>query len=401
MTSTHARPWALITLLAALQAFGPLSIDMYLPAISAIAADFATTTDHAQQTISAFLFGLFAGMLLYGPLSDHYGRRRLLLGGITLYLVATVACLFSADATQLSIARLFQAFGGAAASVLGRTLVRDLFPSEEAPQILSLMHLVTMLATLAAPLVGSLLLQFWGWRMIFVLLVLFAAIMLLAVSLRIPDTGRNPKSSPLRVYVSYLQLAREPLAMGYVLCIGLTFTGLFAYITGSPFVFMDYFGKSPTVYALYFGANIVGVIVVVLLNARFVKRVGVRRMLLAGGSTAALAGVLLLGGAWLAPDALWIIVLGTFLLISITGLIGANCIARLMQLYPNNAGAASGLAIAMQFGLGALGSALLTQIHDGTTRPLMVCVGLAGIAALLSLRLSLTRDKAPRSHPLR
>ena len=396
MTHATARPWALITLLACLQSFAPLSIDMYLPAISSIASDFGTTTGHAQQTISAFLFGMFAGMLLYGPLSDYYGRRRLLIGGITLYLLATIACLFSADATQLTAARLVQALGGAAASVLGRALVRDLFASDEAPQILSLMHLVTMLATLASPLVGSLLLQFWGWRTIFALLVVFAVAMLLAVLMRIPDTGRNPNSSPLRVFASYAHLARQPLSMGYVLCLGFTFAGLFAYITGSPFVFMDYFGKSPTVYALYFGANILGVIVIVMLNARFVKRVGVRRMLLGGGVTAALAGVLLLGGALLAPDAFWIIVLGTFLLISITGVVGANSIARLLQLYPNNAGAASGLAVAMQFGVGALGSAILTRMHDGSTRPLMICVGVAGIAALLALMVSLRHDTAPK-----
>lgn len=390
--SLTERPWALIALLASLQAFAPLSIDMYLPALTTIADEFATSTSEVQRTISTFLFGLFIGMLIYGPLSDCYGRRRLLIGGICLYVLATVACLLTADANQLMIARLFQALGGAAASVLGRALVRDLFPPLEAPRILSWMHLVTMVATLIAPLVGSLLLTVVGWRSIFALLVLFSSVVLILVVLRIPNTGRNAEHTPWRVFRTYGYLLRQPVAVGYLLCQSLTFAGLFAYITGSPFVFMDVFGASSSHYALLFSSNVAGIIVCVLANAYWVNRQGVQRMLRMATLGTSGAGLTLVIAALMAPDAFWLIYAACFVHIATTGVIGVNCTGRLLQLYPKTAGAASGLGVSLQFGMGAVMSALITQMHNGTPLPLMLCVGIPGLMAFLALRIALRHD---------
>ncbi|PZE09535.1 Bcr/CflA family drug resistance efflux transporter, partial [Pseudomonas sp. 57B-090624] len=169
-----AHPKRLILLLAALVAFGPLSIDMYLPSLPLIARDLGAPEARVQLTIGVFLAGLCLGMLAYGPLSDRFGRRRLLLGGIALYLAASLGCALAVEVEHLLAWRLLQALGGAAASVLARAIVRDLFPVGDAARVLSLMHLVTMFATLVAPLLGGYLMLLAGWRSLFLLLMAFA-----------------------------------------------------------------------------------------------------------------------------------------------------------------------------------------------------------------------------------
>jgi len=222
-------PHRLIVLLAALVAFGPLSIDMYLPSLPLIAADLDAAQADIQLTISSFLIGLFIGMLFYGPLSDKLGRRPLLLGGITLYLLASIACFLAVSAEWLVAARFLQALGAAAASVLARAIVRDLFPLNEAARVLSLMHLVTMLATLIAPLVGGYLIMLTGWRALFVVLFVFAALVLLFSAWKIPEThhGSSRGSSFLAVYKAYGLILLQPVAVGYILCMSLTFAGMF------------------------------------------------------------------------------------------------------------------------------------------------------------------------------
>ncbi|MBV1790249.1 Bcr/CflA family multidrug efflux MFS transporter [Marinobacterium sp. D7] len=386
------RPHRLIVLLAALQAFGPLSIDMYLPGLPLIAQEMGSSEASVQMTISAFLIGLFIGMLFYGPLSDKFGRRGLLLGGISLYTLASLGCVFATSIEHLIALRFAQALGGAAASVLGRTIVRDLFPVEESARVLSLMHLVTMIATLMAPLFGGYMLLS-GWRALFVVLMIFAATTLLFVAWKIPEThrGESRNSSILAVFAAYFRIARHRHAIGYILCMSLTFAGMFAFITASPFVYINYFGIEPAHYAWLFSLNIGGVILFVTLNARFVKRLGTQPLLLAGVSLAAASGTLLLICGLTAAGGLLPIVVGVFGFVGVTGLLGANCMASLLARYPQQAGAAAGLAVSAQFGLGALASSLAGSLHDGTPLPMTLIMGLCGIGALMALRLTRTR----------
>ncbi|QLF93378.1 Bcr/CflA family multidrug efflux MFS transporter [Pseudomonas sp. ABC1] len=388
-----ARPQSLIVLLAALVAFGPLSIDMYLPSLPSIGRDLDAGEAQVQMTISLFLGGLCLGMLFYGPLSDRFGRRRLLLGGIVLYLVASLGCALADDVGQLQFWRLLQALGGAAASVLARAIVRDLFPLGDAARVLSLMHLVTMLATLVAPLLGGYLMHLAAWRSQFLLLLGFAAICLLAVAWKIPET--HPPSargaSLGQAFRAYGRMAREPLALGYTLCMGACFGGMFAFISASPFIYIEHFGVSPMGYAWLFALNILGIIVVTLLNARLVVELAPQRIL--AGATWVIAtagGVLALVGlsGWGGLPMLVVAVLGY---ISFTGMIGANCLACLLAAYPQQAGAAAGLAVAMQFGLGMLGSALVSALHDGTPLPMCLVLAGAGGLSLLACRVALRR----------
>lgn len=389
-----SNPSRLIVLLAALVAFGPLSIDMYLPSLPLIASDLQASQADIQLTISAFLVGLFFGMLFYGPLSDKFGRRKLLLGGITLYLVASIGCFLASSAETLILARFLQALGAAAASVLARAIVRDLFPINEAARVLSLMHLVTMIATLIAPLVGGYLILLAGWRSLFIVLFVFAAIILLATSLKIPEThhGSSRGTSIAAVFKAYLQILLQPVAVGYILCMSLTFAGMFAYITASPFVYIDYFGVSPQTYAWLFSLNIGGIILLVSLNARYVGRFGTQRLLVIGAGLAATSGLLLLFSGFTGVGGLPLIVIALLGFVSVTGVLGANCMASLLACFPERAGAAAGIAIAIQFGLGALASFLVSSLHDGTPLTMSVLIGLAGVASFTSL--TLTRSKS-------
>jgi len=385
-----SNPSKLIVLLAALVAFGPLSIDMYLPSLPLIASDLQAAQSDIQLTISTFLTGLFIGMLFYGPLSDKLGRRKLLLGGIALYLAASLGCFLATSAETLIIARFLQALGAAAASVLARAIVRDLFPLNEAARVLSLMHLVTMIATLIAPLIGGYLILIAGWRSLFIVLFIFAAIILLATSLKIPEThhGSSRGTSITAVFKAYIQILLHPIAVGYILCMSLTFAGMFAYITASPFVYIEYFGVSPQTYAWLFSLNIGGIILLVSLNARYVGRFGTQRLLVIGAGLAAIAGLLLLFAGFTGIGGLPLIVVALLGFVSVTGVLGANCMASLLSCFPERAGAAAGIAIAVQFGLGALASFLVSNLHKGTPLTMSLIIGLAGVASFTSLLLT-------------
>lgn len=374
MTSPTSRT---LVLLGALTAFAPLSIDTYLPALPALGQAFATTQGRVQMSIGLFLLGLCLGMLVHGPLSDRYGRRPLLLGGIGLYLLATTGCLFATGIEQLLVCRFVQGFGGAAAAVLARAVVRDRYALGQAARVLSLMHLVTMLATLVAPLLGSVLLAGLGWRSIFVALWLFAAGCGLWAVFGLPESHRPEarKGGVGQAFAAYLEILRHGTALAYIGCMGLCFGGMFAFITASPFVYMGFYGVSPATYAVLFGLNIGGVIGVTVLGARGVLRHGPARLIAVGAAVAALAsgGLLLCAASGL--GGLPALVGCVMLYISVTGLLGANCVASLLALYPRQAGAAAGLAVASQFALGALFSALVGSLGNPT--PLAMCTVMA------------------------
>lgn len=379
-----ARRLHLITLLGMLAAFGPLAIDLYLPALPAIARGLSAPAAQVQLSITVFLSGFAVGMLVYGPLSDRYGRRPVMQAGIALFVLASLACMLAEAVEALVLFRFLQALGGGAASVLARAVVRDVFQAAEAIRTLSLMAMVTAIAPLLAPLLGSLLLAWAGWRACFAFLLCWGVCSLLVVWRFLPESlpvERRGQLSLLAAFAAYFRLLLDPVALGLVLAGGMSFAAMFAYITGSPFYFIELNGLSPLAYSWIFAANALGIFIANFVNSRLARSRGAATMAGLGCGLAWLAALTL---PWLVeqPGYLPGVMLAMFVVVSMTGLLGANCVGLLMARYPANAGAAAALFGAAQFGFGMLASATVSLRHDQTGRPMAWAIVTAASASL-------------------
>ncbi len=379
---------SLIVLLSALVAFGPLSIDMYLPSLPLIAQDLQTPVSAVQKTITLFLIGFSAGMLVYGPLSDRYGRKKLLMLGMLIYIAATLGCVFASQIEQLQLFRLLQAIGGASASVLSRALVRDLFSNAEIPKILSVMHIITITATLAAPILGAFIATHFNWNGIFIFLLLYA--LLCFVWSKFAISAPPSTHAPAGILSNYQKVLSSRPAWGFMLANSFSFGGMFAYITASSFVFIQHYGFSPAQYAYLFAFNLLSILIFTSINTRALKYASALQLLKIMACISAASGIYL--AAVTAMDLaspIWLII-GLAGFVGVTGSIGANSMANLLQLLPQQAGTASGLSVSMQFAMGALLSWVVSLLSQGSHPAAMNYVICAG-ACLCLLSLLLTR----------
>ncbi len=368
---------ALITLMAA---FGPLSIDLYLPAFLQIEEGLGATSAQVQQTLTAFLLGLCLGMLFYGSLSDKYGRRPLILLGSLIYTVTSIIGAYSSSIEALLYARFFQAIGAGACMVLGRAIIRDLFTGKEVATMMSVVQVILMIAPLLAPMLGvGLLLLFGTWRALFLLLALFGVITFCATFFALPETYQSDERRPMSLLdtvLNYLRILKNPTSLGLILACALPSGFVFAYITGSPHLYQEHYGISEQAYSLLFGLNIVGVIISALLNIQFLKRYSVNALILFGLSWMAAAGIITI---LIADYALWSFVLSIFLLMCVSGFVGNNLSARIIEENYHQAGAAMALNSSSQFAIGATASFLVTQYGY-----LSIIMGSCALLALLS-----------------
>ena len=380
MTSPHSR-W-LVPLLGYLVAFGPLSIDMYLPSLPIIAADLDSSQQTVQYSITAFLVGMTFGMLLFGPLSDQLGRKKLLLAGTFLYALTSLGCAIAQSGESLIAYRAFQSIGAAAAAVLARALVRDYFAPKQAAGILSTMHIISMIVMLFAPLLGAYIVEIFDWRWIFYFLAAFSVVAFIGIFALIQEPTRDVAHAPnLEAYLaSYVACLKEPKVCFLILTNGFSFAGMFAFIAASAFVYIEHFEYSESTYGLLFSANIGAIIVMTLINKRILHHYSSEHALRFAIFVSVLAtlGMTTIGAVSSAIAPLFM--LSSMLYISVTGSIGANCLASLFNIIPNRAGTAAGLLVAMQFALGALSTYITTLLFDGTPNSLLLIM--AGFGAL-------------------
>lgn len=372
-TKSHSK--YLIVLLSALVAFGPLSIDMYLPSLPSIALDLSTNVAAVQKTITIFLIGFSVGMLVYGPLSDRYGRKRLLIIGMAIYVLATLGCVFATEIEHLQIFRLLQAFGGASASVLSRALVRDLFSNAEIPKILSLMHIITMIATLVAPIAGAIVVEYFHWSGIFVFLLVYSLLCMFWTKFSIDAPA--PTHAPTGIIANYIKVLTNRYAWGFMLCNSFSFGGMFAYITASSFVFIHYYNFTPKQYAYLFAFNIFSIILFTSINSRALRKFTAYQLLKIMTLISCSAGIYLAIITTLKIESVEFLIGGLAVFVGVTGSIGANSMANLLKLLPQQAGTASGLAVSMQFAMGAFLSFMMSLFFSNNhpaSMNLVICI---------------------------
>lgn len=388
-----------IMLMGALTAIGPLSIDMYLPAFPAIAREFAAT-GRVELTLASFFTGLALGQLFYGPLSDRFGRKPPLYAGLALYALASVGASLAGQVEALIAWRFLQGLGGCAGMVIARAVVRDRCSPPEAAQAFSMLMLVMGLAPILAPLLGSYLLLAGGWRSLFLVLAAFGAFCLLLTWRGLGESlvQRLPRLELRKVLSAYAGLLRDRHFSGHVLASGLAFSGMFAYIAGSPFVLMQLHGLDGRHYGWVFGANALGLITASQVNARLLRRArhDMRTLLRRGLATAALAGIVLLALALTGQLPLPLLLPGLFLYVASLGFISPNASASALAGHGHQAGTASALMGALQFLLATLAGAAMGLWHDGSALPLAAALAVCGGGGLLLLMLTPATAAAPR-----
>ncbi len=366
-------------------ALGPLATDLYLPSLPSIGRAFEVSVGEAQLTLSVFLIGFALSQLIYGPLSDRFGRRPVMLFGLVVFLAASIFCSFAWSLEVLLVGRLLQSLGICAGPVLGRAVVRDAWGPDRSARILSYTGSAMALAPAIGPIIGGFLEAAFGWRSSFHALSLFALALLAFVYLRLPETNRSPDPNalrPLRIAGNFLVLLHHRSYLGFMLIAALSYAGLFVFIAGSSFLLIDDLGLSPQLYGFSFAAVIFGYILGSFTSGRFGERFGRDRMLalgvLSGLFAAALGLVLSLSGVL----AVWSVVGVTALYFMAAGFMLPNAVAGALRHYPHMAGSASSLMGFVQMSIAAVLGIAVGQLHDGSHVPMAAAIALAagGIA---------------------
>jgi MFS transporter, DHA1 family, multidrug resistance protein len=387
-------PLKLVLILGALSSFGPLSMDMYLPALPALAHSFRTPEAGVQLTLTACLIGLAVGQLVAGPMSDSWGRRRPLTIGLVAYALASLGCAVAPDVATLTSARLVQGLAGGAGLVISRAMVRDLYSGSRLAKFFSLLMLVNGLAPIMAPVIGGQLTRFMSWRGVFVVLAVIGTALLLAALLGLRETlpvaSRHSGGLPATLR-TFGRLARDRRFMGFILTGGFAFAAMFSYISGSPFVLEDIHGLSSQMFSVVFGVNALGIMVLGHFGGRLVGRVSPERLLGAGLAVSMTGGLLLLLATVALHGALLGTLAGLFLVVSSIGLIMPQVTALALAGYePAVAGAASAMIGTGQYLFGALAAPLVGLGGKGTATPMAVVIATSAALAVLT-RVALVR----------
>ena len=395
MQQLAGRRLAVFTLLlGGFTAFGPLSMDLYLPAFPELAADLGASQAAVQLTLTADVVGLVVGQLVLGPISDARGRRGLLIGSTLICAIASVLCAIAPSAALLSIWRFVQGASGGGGIVLARAIAADVAEGVAAARLFSLFMTVSSVAPIVAPVLGGGLLAATGsWRPMFWLLAAISAVLAAATWRMIPETlpaERRHAGGLRQTGRAFAALARDRVFVGYALTVAFAYASLFGYISGSSFALQDVYGLTATQFSLVFAANAAGMIVLGLVNARLVRRFPVRRLLLVGLGASTVAAALLLG-AVLSGSGLMAILAPLFVVVATRGLVSSNATVLGVQ-QASVAGSASAILGALMFTGGILVTPLMALGGEGTALPMVAVVAGGALAALLATAL-LTRTR--------
>lgn len=385
-----------LVLLTVLIGLPRITLDMHLPALPAMADDFHASDSQLQLTLTLFALGSAISLLVSGPLTDRFGRRPVLLSGLCVYAVATVACAQADSIGVLIVARLFQALGGCCTTVIGRVIVRDYFARDEQARLLGLISMAMAISPMAAPVLGSLMLPFIHWRGLFIVLAVIGVALCLVVFRRLPETrppevAAAPPSNLLRLYG---QLLRDRYFLRYSLAIGCVYSTYFPFISESSALLQRGFHLSATAYALVFAATISGYMLGANLFRRLVLSVEADQLISAAIGLNVLGCVMLAGATVALPQTWLAIVLPMVVIMVSVGMVIPACQLSVLQPYGAIAGTASGLFFFIQMFLTAVSSWATGWLSDGTSQPLVIMTSVAS-ALLVAGWWALQQKAAP------
>ncbi|HDR2388682.1 Bcr/CflA family multidrug efflux MFS transporter [Enterobacter roggenkampii] len=385
MTIRPHSSFKIVFILGLLAMLMPLSIDMYLPALPVISAQFGVPAGSAQMTLSTYILGFALGQLFYGPMADSLGRKPVILGGTLVFAAAAVACALAQTIDHLIIMRFFHGLAAAAASVVINALMRDIYPKEEFSRMMSFVMLVTTIAPLVAPMAGGAVLVWFSWHVIFWILALAALLASAMIFFFIDETlpvERRQKFHIRTTIGNFASLFRHKRVLSYMLASGFSFAGMFSFLSAGPFVYIELNHVSPQHFGYYFALNIVFLFIMTIINSRFVRRVGALNMFRAGLWIQFAMAIWLVVSAFLGVG-FWALVVGVAAFVGCVSMVSSNAMAVILDEFPHMAGTASSLAGTFRFGIGAIVGALLSMATFTTAWPMLWAMAFCATSSIL------------------
>lgn len=372
-------------------ALGPSAVDMYMPALPTIADSLGAPLARVQLTLATFFIGLSLGQLLWGPLADRFGRRPPMLAGIALYTLSSAACALADSVNALMVLRFVQSIGSSCGMVIVLAVVRDCFPPQGAARMLARLMLVMGVAPVLAPLLGGQVLLWFGWRAIFWFLTLAGAACFISIWLQLKETRPAHTEVPANlfaVFAGFAGILRSRRFIGYTLTRGCAFGGMFALITGSPFVFIELFGVPPHHFGWVFGAAALSMIIVSQLGGLLLRRFSPERLLTRTMFVTVSAGLVLFTTAWFLPGytawGLVVLMIPQLVYSGTLGLVQPLAVSMAMAPFGARAGAASSMFGCLAFITAALASSSVSFFHNGTALPMTGTIAGFGLLAFLA-----------------
>jgi DHA1 family bicyclomycin/chloramphenicol resistance-like MFS transporter len=397
--SLSAKPSKLfiISLLGSLSVISPFAIDMYLPAFQELASDFGVPSTTISLTLSSYFIGLAIGQVFYGPLLDRFGRKKPLIAGLSLFILASIGCAFAPDVYTLIALRFIQALGGCVAQVASIAMVRDFFPVKDSAKILSLLFLFIAASPLLAPSIGGLAMLVLGWKFVFLIMAGIVGIILSLTYLLLPE-GHTPDPSislkPVAILAEYLVIIRHPRFATYAVAGALSFAGLFTYVAGSPIIFMEGFSLNKYTYSAIFAALAMGFIGGSQLNVLLLRWYESEKLFLHALLTQVVASMVFVVGSWAGWYGLSETLVLLFIFLSSVGLTNPNASALALSPFSKNAGSASALLGFLQLGVGSLISTGISATTPHDSFPIIAILSITATLALIVLLLGRKRAHA-------
>ncbi len=390
VNSRLATGTGLVAVITAMVSLGPLATDMYLPALPALTGALNASVSDVQLTLSVFLFGFAIAQLFYGPLADRYGRKPVVLGGLLLFALATLGCALSESIEALIFWRLMQALGGSAGPVLGRTMIRDIYGPREAARVLSYVGAAMGLAPALAPVIGGYLIVLFSWQAPFYLLAFYAAVMLALVWRKVGETLAVEYRQPFNLAATlgnFATLCRDRVFLGYTAALAAIYGALFAFISGSSFVLVDYFGVLPQHFGYFFTIVVVGYVAGTFTGGKLSRRYSGHQLLSAGSALALIAAVAMVVIAGLELYQLSWVMAAMGLCSAAVGLIMPQAMAGGLAPYPQMAGTAASLMGFVQMVTAGLAGIAVGVFHDGSPAPMLLIIAAMAVLAALGYRI--------------